>query len=286
MESKTSTAILLFFILTCSLQGALESPAIADSWEDGVQYMKQGDEFGAFKHMKKAAEEGHPGAQGLMGLWYSQGKIVPQDYPKAVKWYTKAAEQGFSMAQTNLGLMYGKGIGVPQDYTKAVYWLRKSAEQNDVQAQMTLAISYKDGLGVPKDDEESVYWVKKVLKQRWELEKNNLGYIYLEAVNMLAAFYTLGRGVEKDLNHGRKLFIQSAEYGNSLAQFNLGNMYFEGFGADENNLQACFWMNLAANQGHPGASENLAEIEAVMSPKEIKEVQKRVRGWKPKVWTP
>jgi len=40
----------------------------------------------------------------------------------AVKWYRKAAEQGFADAQYNLGLMYSKGLGVVQDYSLAYVW--------------------------------------------------------------------------------------------------------------------------------------------------------------------
>ena len=41
----------------------------------------------------------------------------------------KAAEQGIAEAQSNLGLMYSDGLGVKQDYTEAAKWFRKAAEQ-------------------------------------------------------------------------------------------------------------------------------------------------------------
>jgi TPR repeat protein len=36
--------------------------------------------------------------------------------------YKLSAEQGDVYAQTNLGLMYSKGAGVTQDYTRAYIW--------------------------------------------------------------------------------------------------------------------------------------------------------------------
>ena len=54
---------------------------------------------------------------------------MPQDYREAVKWFRKAAEQGHAGAQANLGFMYDRGWGVPEDDREAVKWFRKAAEQ-------------------------------------------------------------------------------------------------------------------------------------------------------------
>ena len=69
-----------------------------------------------------AAEQGLAQAQHNLGLMYSKGHGVPQDYAKAVEWYRRAAEQGNATAQNNLGVMYDNGQGVPQDHAKAVEW--------------------------------------------------------------------------------------------------------------------------------------------------------------------
>ena len=53
---------------------------------------------------------------------YADGKGVPQDHREAAKWYRKAAEQGHAGAQADLGRMYGIGMGVPQDYVQAYAW--------------------------------------------------------------------------------------------------------------------------------------------------------------------
>jgi len=39
-----------------------------------------------------------------LGLIYSKGQGVPQDYKEAVKWYRLSAEQGVAQAQYNLGV--------------------------------------------------------------------------------------------------------------------------------------------------------------------------------------
>ena len=47
---------------------------------------------------------------------------MPQDYKEAVKWFRLSAEQGNASAQNMLGLMYSKGQGVLQDYVLAYMW--------------------------------------------------------------------------------------------------------------------------------------------------------------------
>ena len=65
-------------------------------------------------------------AQLNLGLMYSKGHGVPQDYKEAVRLYRLSAEQGLAEAQSNLGVMYDKEQGVPQDYVSAHMWMNLS----------------------------------------------------------------------------------------------------------------------------------------------------------------
>jgi len=51
-----------------------------------------------------------------------------------VRGYRLAAEQGHAGAQAQLGLMYTKGQRVPQDYVQAHMWLSLAAAQGDKRA--------------------------------------------------------------------------------------------------------------------------------------------------------
>ncbi len=51
------------------------------------------------------------------------------------KWFRKAAEQGHVGAQTNLGLMYYIGKGVPQDLAQARMWFNIAVALGDESAQ-------------------------------------------------------------------------------------------------------------------------------------------------------
>ena len=63
-----------------------------------------------FTDTKVFADQGEAWAQYNVALMYFEGKVAPQDYAEAVKWYCKAAEQGYGGAQTNLGSMYCKQL--------------------------------------------------------------------------------------------------------------------------------------------------------------------------------
>jgi TPR repeat protein len=84
---------------------------------------------------------------------------VKQDYVEAARWYRKAADQGHAGAQNNLGYMYCQGQGVPQDYAEAARWFRKAADQGDAEAQYNLGIMYDQGQGVPQDYVQAHMWL-------------------------------------------------------------------------------------------------------------------------------
>ena len=73
------------------------------------------------------AEQGHAPSQYNLGVRYTNGQGVPQDYKEAVRWYRAAANQGYADAQNNLGFMYNYGQGVPQDYIQAHMWYNLAA---------------------------------------------------------------------------------------------------------------------------------------------------------------
>ena len=62
---------------------------------------------------------------GLSDCYY-YGEGAPQDYAKAVEWYTQAAELCNSDAMDRLGSCYYCGDGVKRNYAKAVEWYKQA----------------------------------------------------------------------------------------------------------------------------------------------------------------
>lgn len=54
-----------------------------------------------------------------------------------------------------------------------------------------------------------------------------------------------------------------AEKGNTLAEFNLGLLYFDGKGVPQDFEQAAEWFEKAADQGYGRAQRNLGEMYAI-----------------------
>lgn len=118
----------------------------------------------AVQWFRKAAEQGHAGAQNFLGVKYATGSGVRKDLRQAVHWYRKAAEGGHAIGQANLGYMYLYGQGVSRDYQKALHWYRKAAEQGDARGQLYLGVSYWHGRGVLKDKNEARKWLLRAQK--------------------------------------------------------------------------------------------------------------------------
>ena len=118
--------------------------------------------------LRERAEQGDADAEFDLGLMYSKGEGVPQDYKEAARWFRAAAEQGDANAQHFLGLSYNRGEGVPQDFSEAVRWFRAAAEQGHPSAQFALGLQYWTGEVVPKDYIQAHMWLN--------LSASNTGY--------------------------------------------------------------------------------------------------------------
>ncbi len=87
-----------------------------------------------------------------------------------------------------------------------------------------------------------------------------------EAQHDLAAIYTAGHGdVARNYERAAFWFRQAAVNGIANAQYNLGVLYHQGLGVDQDLKEAIKWYRAAAERGHPEAHYNLgiAHIEGI-----------------------
>ena len=106
----------------------------------------------------KRAQAGDPHAQNELGLLYSEGRGLPQNYLEAKDWFKKAADQGNPAAQVNLGTLYSLGQGAPYSDHMALFWFQKAAEQRNALAFAKLGMMYERGRGVPQNFIEAHMW--------------------------------------------------------------------------------------------------------------------------------
>lgn len=62
----------------------------------------------------------------------------------------------------------------------------------------------------------------------------------------LGRMYFEGKGIQQDYKQAMYWFNKAAEQGNAIAQNNLGVMYYKGQGVSRNYLTSYVWLNLSA----------------------------------------
>jgi len=173
----------------------------------------------AFDYFEKAANEGLAKAQYFLGYMHFGGHGTPKNLTHAEKWLELSADQGFSRAQGLLGVLYGE----QGEIDLAAQFLYYAAVQGLSEAQHLYAIHLEYGVGIEQDIEGAKKWYKKAAEQgnpyaqyemarisgdvhqevEWLQKSVNQGNIDAQA--MLARFYRMGRGVEKDIEKAELL---------------------------------------------------------------------------------
>jgi TPR repeat protein len=119
----------------------------------------------AGKWLRMAAQQDHPDAQYLWGIALNTGRGVDEDQEEAVSWFTKAALAGKARARYQLGEAFVNGRGVTKDVAWGARWLGLAAYQGHIEAQFSLGILYTGGLGVPADTVQAVIWLDRARNQ-------------------------------------------------------------------------------------------------------------------------
>ena len=111
------------------------SPPPENYFEQAELSRKQNDYAVALPAYLKAASKGHIKANTHLGLFFLQGRGIPQDKKQAHDYFLAAAEGGHARAMFNLANMLEYGDGIPQNLPKALQWYQKSAQKGNIEAQ-------------------------------------------------------------------------------------------------------------------------------------------------------
>jgi hypothetical protein len=80
-------------------------------------------------NFKENAMKGDPKSQFNLGVFYTQGVVVPLDFREGFKWYLMSAQQGLAVGQFNTGIAYAIGQGVEKDRVQSYKWWNLAASQ-------------------------------------------------------------------------------------------------------------------------------------------------------------
>jgi peptidoglycan hydrolase-like protein with peptidoglycan-binding domain len=108
------------------------------------------------------------------------------------------------------------------------------------------------------------------------------GALLLTSTGMSFADYAAGSAAFNGGNYTRayREFRQSAEAGNSLAQFMMGRLYAEGRGVAEDNVAAYMWYDLSADNGNGRAIAARDSIASQLDSGEIDHAQDMAATWR------
>lgn len=108
--------------------------------------------------LRKAAVQGHPRAQYMLGLLYAHGWGVPRSDGQALHWFAAAARNGYVQAMYHLGWMYHKGDGVTRDRVAGLALMGRAAARGMAGAQLAMGEFFERGDGVPADPVQALKW--------------------------------------------------------------------------------------------------------------------------------
>lgn len=252
----------------------------------------------ALSDLTLAAQQGNRSAENWLGVFYGLG----HQYAKAVPWSRKAALQGDPLAEFVMGSVYYYGNGVTKNASKAVYWYQLAVDQGFQQAEGMLkqaqeklkataahstssaptssapaspaatdsapktrplspsaenqrGYAYYSGQGKPQNYAKAVYWFRKAALQGNASAENNLGVAYNH-----------GQGVPKNLAKAFYWYQKAAQQGNPSGETNLGVAYYEGDGTPSDTPNALHWWQLAADQGDHRAQSYLSVVHLTSHP--------------------
>lgn len=104
----------------------------------------------AFKHFKRALNEGVILAEHAIGHCLEYGIGVEKDVIKAFEYYSRACKRGNPISMNKLGILYEEGKGVERDYKLAAFWYNKAGMNGNMKALTNLGRCYSRGMGVKK----------------------------------------------------------------------------------------------------------------------------------------
>jgi TPR repeat protein len=150
--------------------------------------------------------------------------------------------------------------------------LLKKANGGNQAAQVAIGERYDAGLDVPQDLKQAADWYRQAA------EKGSIaGEVHL------AELYLAGRGVPRDKVRAAELYSKAAEQGDAGAQGTLAMLYVMGQGVQQSDVEAYYWLDLAAAVKTPKQDQYIANRQNVgsrITVEELQAVQERVAKWR------
>lgn len=95
------------------------------------------------------------------------------------------------------------------------------------------------------------------------------------AMNHLANLHYLGLGIDKNVAVAAQLYLDASAKGFAAAQLNLGHLYRQGIGVQQDPVRAFGWYQMSNIHGSPWAEQYLRQtaVEFTLTPGQINKAQ-------------
>jgi hypothetical protein len=150
--------------------------------------------------------------------------------------------------------------------------LLASANAGDAASQVLVGESYAAGKGVTRDLKQAAEWYRKAA------DKGDID----GEVHLAALYRDGGKNFPRDMTQAAAWYRKAAEQGDVAAQATLGVLYSIGQGVPRSDVEAYYWLDLAAAVKGPDQEKYAANrqlIGAHLTVDELAEVEERVAKW-------
>ncbi len=222
-----------------------------------------------------------PAQASKMSREYQTGYYAYQsgDFSEARQQWEIAALNDDPYAQYALGLLNYRGDMGRPDYPEAVKWFHKAARANHSGAIYYIGLLYYNGHGVNYDQFRATEYFKRAL----QADPGNGDAAFLTGTQ-----YFHGRGVRQNFVEAAHYFELGAKADNHAAQFMYGALLERGWGQEENQAEAYYWLRRATLGPitlPPGLNLEtpmdpmaaVSALEARLRPEEITRIDKRLQ---------
>lgn len=223
-------AIGLFFSISALAADGINSVVLEKAQKGDVhaqllvakQYRDRGkpeDKVEAARWYEKAAKQGNPEAQLLLGSAYIAGVGVKKEEKIGIGWIQRSANSEFPQAQALVGASYLRGLyTLPRNIALAKEWLTKAASNNDPLAEYVLWQEYLSGINFPKNVPLAREMLQKASAHGNGTAQIDLALAHLDGLS----------GFEKNETEALRLLNAAADQGEPLAMYTLGVLHVKG----------------------------------------------------------
>jgi TPR repeat protein/transglutaminase-like putative cysteine protease len=165
MFSESSEAIdnarsIAWFEAGATLGDMHASANLGDRYLHGSEGARQ-DYAKAYRHLSRAAEMGHGGAQAGLAFLYTEGKGIERDYSQAHYWAGLSMVRGEREGWLRRAILARHGFGMKKDVAQAIKLLEQCAANQSGECALQLALIHEAGDGVKPDAGKARSWYEQ-----------------------------------------------------------------------------------------------------------------------------